>query len=336
MFLPNHSGVDKYLQNRNDLGDNEIVYFLNGKLQSDPKLKWNPVTEFFDVDGNAVLTNNNAFGIRLVNNLPVLVFSINTDDNLIVGNTLINDIYVHTGDKPFAVTLKGTTGYMGKGTLDPQANVHLVENSASSVETLRLDNINTGNNIGNSIKWFAANQANAAGCIDVYRNGAGFDFFMDLCTTDNLLTTAASPQIRILGDGTVLIGDLSTNYSEFKPDGEWRAYGTAKVKKHVHLPLNDFLPGAQAPTANTIGHYSGYNYSQAVTQTATTVFHVPEDWDKVSDMLIHVHWAPTDGAAGDVVWDVDYKSTASEANEVLTGTQRSLTTTDSTQSLQDE
>jgi hypothetical protein len=174
----------------------------------------------------------------------------------------------------------------------------------------------------------------------------GDEILMDSIEKINFRDTAigiysqADTFLDIFADGAVRIGDSSagapTNYLKISSDGTVDLVGTARVKRHVHLPLDNFLPGAQSPTSATIGHYSGFTYSQAVTQTATAVWHVPEDWDTTTDMVVHLHWAPIDAAAGDVVWDIDYKATASEANEIISGTQRSLSTTDSTQTLQYE
>lgn len=172
---------------------------------------------------------------------------------------------------------------------------------------------------------------------DILNDTSEKHYFRDLAIG---IYSQADTYLDIFADGGVRIGDSSggapTNYLDIKPDGEINLVGTARVKEHIHLPLDTFLPGSQSPTEATIGHYSGYTYSQAVTQTATVVWHVPVDWDSTTDMVIHLHWAPTDAAAGDVVWDIDYKATASESNEILTGVQRSLSTTDSTQTLQYE
>ncbi len=142
--------------------------------------------------------------------------------------------------------------------------------------------------------------------------------------------TSASPTFQSLtvGDGT--------NQATFASDGELTLAGTARVLQHVTIPVSNAVGGGSAPTEAVVGNFAVLQFTNTSVKTAYVIFHIPIDWAVGTDMLLHVHWAPVTGAAGDVVWDIDYKAVASEANEVISGAGTNLTVTDSTQSLQDE
>lgn len=159
---------------------------------------------------------------------------------------------------------------------------------------------------------------------------------MRIISGGNVGINTDTPDTKLQVVGTTKLGDDNTNFASFAGDGELTLTGTARVKKHIHLPVNSFTLGSTAPTAAVIGHFAVFQFSNVTTQTAVSTFHIPNDWDTTTDMTIHIHWAPVDANAGDVVWDIDYKSVKSENDEIITGTQRSLTVTDSTQTRQDE
>lgn len=139
-------------------------------------------------------------------------------------------------------------------------------------------------------------------------------------------------------DGSLQHGDGgTTDYIQFAVDGTVTLVGTARTKQHIKFVANEgFVAGVQDPTSAVVGEFFVQQFSQAVTQNLYFTFAIPEDWDETTEMLVHIHWAPVDGNAGDVVWDLDYAAVASENNEVLTAAATALTVTDSTQSLQDE
>jgi len=138
-------------------------------------------------------------------------------------------------------------------------------------------------------------------------------------------------------NGETFIGDGGvTNYVKVAQNGNVTLHGTARVEKHIVIPVGRASLGGQAPTLTVIGNYATLVFSQAVTQSAYVTFHTPDDWAVGTDMEIHCHWVPTNAAAGDVVWDIDYSATASEANELISAAGTNLTVTDSTQTLQNE
>jgi hypothetical protein len=110
----------------------------------------------------------------------------------------------------------------------------------------------------------------------------------------------------------------------------------ATFKKHVIIKPDETKLGTTPPTAAVIGNFSVLQFTTAATETIYSSFHLPTDWSTDTDVVIRVYWAPADGTAGDVVWQMTYAPIAAEANEVISATGTTTTITDSTQSLQDE
>lgn len=138
------------------------------------------------------------------------------------------------------------------------------------------------------------------------------------------------------GNDTFRVGDAS-NYTQIDATGVQTMAGSARVKLTVPLKAVAATAGPAAPTATTIGIYPVLQFSSAgPVESVLFVGHIPPHWDSTTDVTLHIHWAPTNGNAGDVVWDIDYVSLKPENNEVLTAATSNLTTTDSTQALQDE
>lgn len=173
--------------------------------------------------------------------------------------------------------------------------------------------------------------------IDCDTSGVGADLGVqnDLEVENDIFTDSIKESTTGAG---VSIGDGgATNYMEVKADGEVILHGTARVKNHAKLYASaGKKAGVQDPTSAVIGITPVEQFSQAVTQHLYYTFHTPEDWDPTTDMLAHVHWAPVNANAGDVVWDIDYTSVASNSDEVLTVAPTSLSVTDSTEARQDE
>ena len=137
--------------------------------------------------------------------------------------------------------------------------------------------------------------------------------------------------VSVFGDGG------ATNYTQLSATGVQTMAGTARVRKHIIIPVESAMFGSSAPSTAFIGNFAVDQFSQnSPVQSIYMTWHIPTDWAVGTDIAIHIHWAPVNGNAGDVVWDIDYKAVASEVNEVLSGAGTALTTTDSTQTLQDE
>lgn len=208
---------------------------------------------------------------------------------------------IRAGGFPTRFTID-TSGNIGMGTTSPQERLDIANAGKLTIHSLGNDK-----------------------SVDISHDDT--DGVIETTSGDLNIKPAAS---TTLGDGG------TTNYANFATDGELTLVGTARVIKEIVIPMEAVFPGPVAPTATIIGNFVVRQFSQAVTQSVFAVFHVPKDWASGTNILIHVHWAPINGNAGDVVWDIDYKSIASDNNEVLSGAGTALTVTDSTQTLQDE
>ena len=147
-----------------------------------------------------------------------------------------------------------------------------------------------------------------------------------------------SPTLRRTVDsaGNHKIGDGGvTNYTNIASDGTITLVGTARVTKQILLLApSGKKAGVNDPTSALVGEFPVEQFSQAVTQNLYWTTHIPKDWDPSTDMLVHIHWAPVNANAGDVVWDIDYSAIAT--GQLLTAAATALTVTDSTQTTQDQ
>jgi hypothetical protein len=150
---------------------------------------------------------------------------------------------------------------------------------------------------------------------------------------------AGSGGVRWFGEntgGTADFGD-ATNYTTFADDGYQTMAGTARVKKTKPLGAGASLPGATAPANAVVGITPVLQFSQnPPVESSYFVGKVPDDWEAGTNVTVHIHWAPATAAAGDVRWELELTSLASDANEVLTAAATTGGVTDSTQTLQDE
>ena len=139
-------------------------------------------------------------------------------------------------------------------------------------------------------------------------------------------------------DHGVRIGDGgTTNYANFAADGELTLAGTARIRKDYVITPSSVRLGGVAPGQAIVGNFEVLQFA-GVGGAESIYFesHVPPDWVTGSDIEVHIHWAPTNANAGDVVWQMDYVCLKPENNEVLTAGVTSTSVTDSTQTLQDE
>ncbi|KKN71967.1 hypothetical protein LCGC14_0416130, partial [marine sediment metagenome] len=148
----------------------------------------------------------------------------------------------------------------------------------------------------------------------------------------------AAGDINLVPDGVTTLGDGGVaNYTQVSATGLQTMAGTARVRRHVIIGVESAGLGASSPSQAVIGNFFVNQFSPTPPmESIHMTWHIPTDWDSSTDIDIHIHWAPATGAAGDVVWDIDYAAVASEADEVISGAGINLTVTDSTQSRQDE
>ncbi len=114
--------------------------------------------------------------------------------------------------------------------------------------------------------------------------------------------------------------------------------GAARVKKTKVVSPSTVALGPNAPGQAEVGNFEVLQFSGTGVIAEEIFFegHVPGDWASGTDITIHIEWAPTDGNAGNVVWQMDWVALQAENNEVLTAGTTSTSITDATQTLQDE
>lgn len=226
-------------------------------------------------------------------------------------------------------------GNVGIGTASPSATSLLHIDHGNNSRYVRL---NRGSNsydnmitflTGGADKWYLGlRSVSPADGFHLYSADLGKDVISVNETNNDIIL--AGP-VDLGSDGG------ATNYAEFKSDGELNLHGTARVIKHEHIPVNAIKKGAANPPGeSTIGNTSVLLFDSATDEDVYYVIHLPVDWASGTDLNFHFHWAPTDANAGDVVWAIDYRISKSESNELISGTDATISTTDSTQSLQYE
>lgn len=142
---------------------------------------------------------------------------------------------------------------------------------------------------------------------------------------------------RITAPGGTFGDHIAGNYSVFENDGFLRMEGTARVRKEIQVKAEGLKLGATAPTQAVIGNFSVLQFAGAgTTDTVYTSFHMPNDWAVGTDLTVHIHWAPVNGNAGNVKWQMDWSAVASNANEVISGAGTNTSVIDAAQGLQDE
>lgn len=138
---------------------------------------------------------------------------------------------------------------------------------------------------------------------------------------------------------------LRNNQASISDDDRWldlrqRINASNNVTKEKTIVVQTEMArlGATPPTATIISNYMVLQFAGAgaVTHIIYTSIHVPQDWIPGTDIKIHFHWAPTDGNAGNVKWQITWSALASNVNEVLTDAGTSTFVIDATEALQDE
>jgi len=112
--------------------------------------------------------------------------------------------------------------------------------------------------------------------------------------------------------GSTIIGDGgSANYVQFAADGELTLAGTARVIKHLVLPITA-VSGASAPTARvTESPYLSWTFEVATTDDASFTTAVPHDMDFTADVNIYVEWyTSVDQTDDEVNWQLTWNSKA--------------------------
>lgn len=136
--------------------------------------------------------------------------------------------------------------------------------------------------------------------------------------------------------GPLRIGSLA-DYITIASDGLMTFAGNSRVKKHITIEASALkVPGANPPGAAVVGNFSVLQFTGvgATVEQVFFEFHIPVDMDLTENLSVHIHWAPSTAAAGNVKWQLDW--VAINSGELLTAGVTSTSVVDATTSTQDE
>jgi len=107
--------------------------------------------------------------------------------------------------------------------------------------------------------------------------------------------------------GTPFIG-TTPNYTVFEDDGTMVMYGDAVVWDDLRIPGLAVKLGASAPDLESfLGNLWLYSFDGGTTQEQVFfTCQLPHSYEEGTDISPHVHWAPSTGATGTVIWHLEY------------------------------
>ena len=138
---------------------------------------------------------------------------------------------------------------------------------------------------------------------------------------------------------------LKNNQASISDEDRWldlrqriNASNASRHSKTIQINVEGLKLGATAPTVATVGIFSVLQFAGGgvIVDTVYATLHLPIDWAEGTDLTASVHWAPIDGNAGNVKWQMTWAAVAAEANEVISVAGTDTFIIDATQTLQDE
>ena len=109
---------------------------------------------------------------------------------------------------------------------------------------------------------------------------------------------------NVADDGTTRAGTTTNNVTI--GDGGILLTGTARKTKKITYGVNDFSEGDSLPAFVTLSNtYGVWEFDNNRDLLFTLI--MPNDYEEGTDFKFHVVWAPTDGGAGTVEWDLNYQ-----------------------------
>ena len=108
-------------------------------------------------------------------------------------------------------------------------------------------------------------------------------------------------------EGDIKIGGTS-NYVEIQEDGSLVLVGEATVYDDLTVPVTTSKKGHLDPPSDLdwLGNLVVYGFDKTDDESILFVVQLPHKYVQGTDILPHVHWFPTDGGGGDVVWSLEY------------------------------
>lgn len=137
--------------------------------------------------------------------------------------------------------------------------------------------------------------------------------FQTAAVADGIISTRASIQ----DDGTILLGDQTTNYLEIQPDGLQVMHGTARVTKMIDVNVDSLAIGGTPPTETIVGNYLGYAYT--IDDDSVLSFTIPKDWDSSTNLSVVIVWTANEAYvtnSGEIQWRIQWSATPNNSEAI--------------------
>jgi len=158
-------------------------------------------------------------------------------------------------------------------------------------------------------------------------DSSGFDsYFSGSIGIDK---TSPAAKLDVVGDAR--FGDGTTNYAEFKSDGELNLHGTARVEQAIWIDSNGIkAPGAKPATEVAHGdlEVAAWQFANEALETnqqsVSWSCRIPEPMDRTVAPTISIAWSADGVSPGNCEWQLEYfwtspgESTVQGAEETLT------------------
>ena len=209
------------------------------------------------------------------------------------------DLIFNTYNSGFSEKMRiKSSGFVGIGTTSPTAKLHVVGDSKFTDDIML-----------SATKKF-------------YLDGGGDTYIYSNAQDTISFVTGDGVPLVIANTGLVRIGDGgTTNYAEFKADGELNLKGTAQVYKSKSFTFNYSQITAQGkPTLVNRGVFFGWSLPiyAADNEELFTCSCVPLDWDETSDPTFSVTgWLDTANTAKKFNLEISAEIYDPTANEVI-------------------
>lgn len=114
------------------------------------------------------------------------------------------------------------------------------------------------------------------------------------------------------------IGDATTNYAQFAPDGELTLTGTARVEQEFTVQAVNLERGNQGPDAVILGNVLGFSYD--IGDDSVFSFEIPYDCDTSADLNVEVYWyinEARDGGNQEIQFRLQWSACPADASEAI-------------------
>jgi len=101
-------------------------------------------------------------------------------------------------------------------------------------------------------------------------------------------------------------GDIYS-YGDYNLEGNFRLVGNGTVFDDLMFPATGINPSG-SPTAPVLDNNNGWlQFDPNIQQVIAIQVQLPHRWKEESLLYPHIHWSKSDYAAGNVVWQLEYK-----------------------------